>query len=133
MGPLVYDELIRGNDAVSKWTKSHYKDKLINIESPKIINCYKKVMNYVKTSTRWSNTGASQWDDPRKADPWLIAVAYFKGWTIVTLDGGNKITPPPINTKSNQEPKINAVANYFNVNTIPMYELIIKLGIKWEE
>ncbi|NLR09559.1 DUF4411 family protein [Lactobacillus sp. ZJLC28-8] len=90
---------------------------------------YSDIMDWLGDSERWSPAGISTWQDPDKADPWLIATAKVNQQTIVTMDGNGRATLPEIGSLSKREPKINAVANQFDVQTITLYELLDVLNL----
>jgi len=71
----------------------------------------------------------AQWQLPDKADPWLIATAMVNHQTIVTLDGNGRAFMPNVGSLSKQEPKIDAVARQFDVQTVTIYELLDRLKL----
>lgn len=127
MTSFVYNE-IKYPDDLAVWTKNTFQKQII-VPTPEIISVYSDVMDWITQSKRWSAAGISEWQVPDKADPWLIATAKVNGQTIVTLDGNGRATMPNIGSDSKKEPKINAVANQFNVSTMTIYELLEKLNL----
>lgn len=127
MTTFVYDE-VKYPESLAHWTTTAFKTDQIQPTEPSI-QVYRRVMNWITTSTRWSPAGIAQWQSPYKADPWLIATAKINRQTIVTMDGNGHATMPDIGALSGKEPKINAVATQFGVTTIPIYVLLEQLHL----
>lgn len=127
MSILVYNE-IQYPDSLVNWTQKKFKNEQIT-PNTEIIDVYNDVMEWVTNSTRWDDAGFSQWQLPDKADPWLVATAKVNHQIIVTFDGNGRAASPDLNSYSKREPKINSVAEHFNVKTITMYELLDQLQL----
>lgn len=128
MTGLVYNE-IKYPDELKNWTIDVFENEQIGLTQD-IVSEYSEVMDWITDSTRWNEAGISEWQNPDKADPWLIATAKINNQTIVTLDGGGNVSLPNINSLSKKEPKISAVAAHFGVRTITMYELLLELKLR---
>lgn len=128
MTSFVYHE-IKYPDSLVDWTKGCYQKAQLK-PTPEIIAAYREVMDWVTHSTRWNAAGLAEWQDPDKADPWLIATAKVNHQVIVTLDGNGRATMPDVGAQSKREPKIAAVAKEFGVDTLTIYELLRQLNLK---
>lgn len=127
MTTLVYRE-INYPDGLVAWTQATFKQNQIQVSS-EIIVAYDEIMDWLSNSERWSPAGISEWQKADKADPWLIATAKVSHQTIVTMDGNGRATLLDVSSFSGKEPKINAVADQFKVQTITLYELLDKLNL----
>lgn len=126
---------IKSPDMLVKWVDSFNKQRIIKVDQ-QAVNEYRNVINRIVKLKYWTESGISQWTaSPTKADPWLIAMAIVHNCTIVTMDGiTNRIGQsrkirglPNKNSPSSVEPKIAPVANLFGIETITIYELLVKL------
>ena len=97
----VFDELKRIEDDLSKWAKKHQKMfiELDEEQLHEIIKILEKFPNLI---------------DPSKtipeADPFIIALAKGRGWTVVTSEQHR--------TSSDARPKIPDVCDYYDVKCI---------------
>lgn len=115
----VYNELVPKNDALSVWAKKNYKNSVIVADT--FFDEYRQVADYLRNSGLWTNAGYEQWTrDYTKADPWLIACALNRGYTIVTDE---KMTGPNGKASPN-EPKIPFVAKQLGVKTASFWTLL---------
>ncbi|WP_317696594.1 DUF4411 family protein [Xylocopilactobacillus apis] len=117
-------------DELVTWVKEKHQKNEIEINE-EIISVYNKLIKWVRNCSRWSEAGFAEWQKPEKADPWLIAIAKVNDFTIVTLDGNLRTSLPDKKSFSNKEPKISAVANRYEVSTIPMYELLKEMELSF--
>lgn len=127
MTSFVYAEIKYPNDLVT-WTKKTYQKEIV-VPNKDIIKAYSEIMDWITQSKRWGAAGIAKWQNPDKADPWLIATAKVNKQTIVTLDGNGRATLPNLGIASGKEPKINAVAEHFKVPTMTIYELLEQLNL----
>lgn len=127
MTSLVYAEL-QYPDTLVNWAWTAFSSDLLE-PTEEVILAYSQVMSWVTTATRWNTAGIAQWQNPDKADPWLIAMAMVNHQAIVTLDGNGCAFMPDKHAFSKQEPKISAVAELFGVATLTIYELLDKLRL----
>jgi len=127
MTSFVFKEILYP-ETLAHWAKVTFKENLI-LPSPEIIMAYSHVMDWISQANRWSAAGVAQWQLPDKADPWLIATAMVNHQTIVTLDGNGRAFMPNVGSLSKQEPKIDAVARQFDVQTVTIYELLDRLKL----
>ena len=127
MTSFVYREILFPDNLVT-WTHETFKQNLI-LPNHEIITSYNDIMDWITQSTRWNTAGIASWQDPDKADPWLIATAKINHQIIVTMDGNGHASMPDIGSLSKQEPKIAAVATQFDVQTITIYDLLDTLNL----
>lgn len=127
MTTFVYHE-IQYPDNLVNWTQGTFKQSLIK-PSQEIVAEYSEIMDWVTNCKRWNAAGISKWQSPDKADPWLIATAQVNQQVIVTMDGNGHAFMPNDGVLSKQEPKIDAVARQFGVQTMTIYELLEKLQL----
>jgi len=127
MTSFVFNEILYPENLVD-WAKRTFQQELI-LPDPQIIVAYGHVMDWISNANRWNAAGIAEWQQPDKADPWLIATAMVNHQMIVTLDGNGRAFMPDVGTLSKQEPKIDAVARQFDVQTITVYELLSRLKL----
>ena len=122
---LVNKELAIGKDKLTEWIeKTHFN--VCNVNDALILANYGEVLQYIQESDYYSNRALASWSQKDTADPWLIAAAKAKGYTIVTFEtpsGGLNANTP------NNNPKIPDVAQKFGVKTVNLYEMIRALHI----
>lgn len=82
-----------------------------------------KILNHIK------NLLFLEWSREEVADPWIISSAIINGYTIVTLE----VPSSGLSDKNpNRKAKIPDVAKAFNVETINLFEMMRRLGIRIE-
>ena len=57
---------------------------------PEIIAKYTEVLTHLQTNPCYQEAALREWSKATVADPWLIAAAAVKGYTIITLETPNK-------------------------------------------
>lgn len=98
----VYDELIRGGDALSDWIEHINPITVVSHKEPNIIKKYGDILTYIQTSGFYKTKALTEWADINVADPWLIACADVLQYTIVTFEkpnGNLSKTSPSAHTK----------------------------------
>lgn len=82
-----------------------------------------KTQNYIR------NQLFLEWSREEVADPWIISSAAINNYTIVTLE----VSSGSLSDKNpNKRAKIPDVAKVFGVDTINLFEMMRRLGIKIE-
>lgn len=111
----------------SKWLKDNYKGDYL--KHGEFAQSWSEVINYVdscgyyKSEAIMSDRG---WGNVRIADPWLIAIAKEKGYTIVT----DEIKNPNLNLKNpSKSVKIPDVCHGMGVRCITMNQFFEKVGL----
>ncbi len=99
----VYDEMKDAGDDLSKWAKRHENTGFFMPDDATDIQAaYQVVANHVQqTTTRLNFRATALPEFLSGADPWLIAAAYARGGTVVTLeqnipDRRNKVLIPVV-------------------------------------
>ena len=117
----VFDELSKGNDDLSNWAKSDFKEFFEPTDIEQVLILYKEIFSSAQDNKQY-NTAAKN-DFAKAADGWLIAYAKYKEATIVTHEVFDK----------NRKNKIQIpnICEDFNINYINTFELLRELGIKF--
>ncbi len=111
---VVYDELSARDDDLLRWAKEHKQmfHELNEFETKKVIEIMKRYPKWV-----------DHYKEKEVADPFIIALALGKGWTVVTSEKPN-LNP--------EKPKIPDVCKEYNVNCINLLELFREVGWKYD-
>jgi hypothetical protein len=113
---MVYDEIVRTDDDLSKWLKS--SNIPIRKIDAQVTSCLKEIYSAdPKHKYLVDNTKARS-----LADPWVIAHALREGATVVTKE--EKVT-----AVNSTRIKIPNVCEKMNVSWMNDFQLIIELGI----
>ena len=124
---MVKDEINKGQDDLTDWINNEKGLVVCNHVTIEIIGKYQEVLQYVQTSGYYKEQALKTWAQGNIADPWLIAAAAVKGYTIITDEvssgGLSKKTP-------NKNAKIPDVAKNFNVKTNNLFYMMRELEIK---
>ena len=116
---LVYDELVgKSDDELSEWARDRRGGPLFVQPSSSVQSALTQVADYV-TSRYEPNQAA---DFLRGADAWVIAHAIAEGGRVVTLE--TKVSP------SSTKAKIPNVCERFDVEWIPMFEMLRELRMR---
>lgn len=130
---VVYDEVNKGNDDLSKWL-SKVAPQRIKRGQGDVLAIYTQILNYIRTGATPSgqplyNTAAlSAWSQNDIADPWLVATAKAKGYTLVSLETPN----PSLGTSVTKKVKIPDVAKKFGVKCCNLFEMMRALHFQFK-
>ncbi len=123
---LAYNEVLAGNDQLTQWITSVTGIAILDHKESSIVSKYGEVMNYISNSPYYSSAAVRKWAGPNIADPWLIAAASAKDYTIITFEQTAGIIS--LNNPSGK-PKIPDIANAFHVNCKNLFEFMRKEGV----
>lgn len=125
---MVKNEIDKGQDELQQWMKEKQDDfQNCNHIDPGIISKYAQVMQYIHECGFYNEKGLESWAKNDVADPWLIAAAASKGYTLITFEQ----SAGPLNSKNKSgKVKIPDVASYFGVEVHNLYYMMRQLGIK---
>lgn len=123
---VVKDEIEKGDDALSLWSKELSVARLIDRRQPQIISHYSNILNYIQTSGFYSSYALAEWSNVNEADPWLIATAKETGYILVTFETSagalSKKTP-------SKRCKIPDICNAFQVKYDNLFSMMRILSI----
>lgn len=122
----IKNEIENQKDILSDWLKKVTYNKLPT-NSNDILKAYREVLNYVKTCGYYKESAVMEWAKINVADPWLIAAAKTKGYTIITFEVPNLNLNEKIQSK---RAKIPDVARHFGVKCENLFYLVRQLEIK---
>ena len=125
---MVKTELEKGDDELTAWIHNNENMLIVCSHiSSDIIAQYREVLRYIQTCGYYTERALNAWAQTDSADPWLVAAAAARGFTIITDEAS-------AGTMSAKTPsriaKIPDVARHFGVNTQSLYYMMRKLGIK---
>lgn len=125
---MVKSEIDKGHDELQKWIKEKQDDFVgCNHVDSEIISKYAEVMQYIQGCGLYNQKGLDSWAKNDVADPWLVATAMAKGYTLITFEQTAGIMSPK--NKSGKV-KIPDVANHFGVRVHNLYYMMRQLGIR---
>lgn len=123
----VYDEIIRGGDALSTWLVSHKENFcFLSTQDERLLEAYGQIIQYLADSPLYQELAVRNWSSIQVADPWLIAAAKVFGYKIVTFERGdlpNKNSPA-------KNPKIPVVGNHFGVECESLFSYLSHMKMK---
>lgn len=114
---LVYGELVKGRDELSKWIQLRNRDYFIEPDE-NVQSIYQQIADYVNRQFPQHHVE----EFLRGADPWVIAQAKAEDAIVVT----HEVLVPSDSTKI----KIPNICKYFGVSHIGLYQMIRNLGAK---
>ena len=118
---MVKAEILQGNDSLKDWMESLSIANYIDHKDPGIINIYSSVLTHIQFNRCYKIAALNEWAKVNVADPWLIAAAKVKGYTIITFEGSNK----GLNSRNPSKiAKIPDVAKEFNVKTENLFYMM---------
>jgi len=127
---MVKEEIHRGQDQdeLKNWlsrTESEFED--CSHVDGEIIAKYAEIMQYIQTCGYYNEKGLNEWARNDIADPWLIAVAAVKDYTVITFE-----EPAGYLSTKNRSGKVKMpdVAKYFGVRVQNLYYMMRQLHIK---
>lgn len=122
---MVKAEILQGTDELQEWFSTIDIGEYIDRRESDILVSYSKVLQHVQENPCYKQSALQEWAKASVADPWLIATAMSRGYTIVTFEVCN-------NNLSVKQPSKNAkipdVARCFGVQTITLYEMMRALS-----
>lgn len=125
---MVKNEIDKGQDDLQKWIMERQDDfQVCNHVDPEIIPKYAEVMQYIHECGFYNEKGLESWARNDVADPWLIAAAAAKGYTLITFEQ----SAGSLNEKNKSgRVKIPDVAGRFGVKVHNLYYMMRQLGIR---
>ena len=124
---MVKAEILQGTDDLSTWMGSLEIGDFLDRRQPEIIAKYTEVLTHLQTSPCYQEAALHEWSRATVADPWLIAAAAAKGYTIITLETSNKNLSP---TNPVKRPKIPDVSRALGVDAQNLFYLMRKLNFR---
>ena len=124
---MVKAEILQSTDDLSAWMGSLVIGDYLDRRQPEIIAKYTAVLTHLQTNPCYQEAALHEWSRATVADPWLIATAAAKGYTIITLETPNKNLSPSNPTK---RPKIPDVASALEVETQNLFYLMRKSNFR---
>jgi hypothetical protein len=115
-------ELDLGKDELTKWANEEFLDYFSSSDDDDINLCFSEVMKWVSSQSQYSDAAKAKFAND--ADGWLIAYAKVKDRIIVTQE----VSSPDSVSKV----KIPDVCRPLSVSCVDTFEMLRKLGIKWE-
>lgn len=119
----VHDELLKGNDELSKWAKKTFLPYFFNTDSNEILTQYATIINWAQRQSQYEQRAKDEFYEMDNADPWLISFALTNGLTIVTHEVLNKEIKRKI--------PIPNVCEAFNIKCIDIYQMLRALNFRF--
>lgn len=113
-------------DDIQLWYEDDFKGEVIVTNNQKIVDEYVKVINFLYTNEKYSETAFLEWSMREDiADPWLIATAKACNYTVVSFEsllnynGGHPLS----------RAKIPNICQDLNVNYTSLFNMMEQLEI----
>ncbi|MDO5575181.1 MAG: DUF4411 family protein [bacterium] len=125
---VVKNEIEKGGDSLTEWITSIDGLEVLDRRDQTILANYGAVLKFLQESPLYNDKALRFWSDANVADPWLIAAASAKEYTLVTFEqSAGKIVP----TSPSGKPKIPDIAREFNVKCVNLFYFMNEMNIKW--
>jgi len=118
----VRDELLKGEDNLTDWTKRLLGHFYFSTENPSIVTKYKSIMDWLDREERYDKSARDQFAD--SADVWLISCAFAQNQILVTEE--------VYNAQIRKRVPIPNVARQFGVETVITFTMLRRLGIQFD-
>lgn len=118
----VKDEIAKGNDELATWIKSEFSNAFNSTDDQDISLQFRDIMRWAQSNIQFSREAKSEFAGV--ADGWLVAYAKSEDCIVVTQE-----THIPEITRRIPIPN---VCKAFNVEYINTFEMIRRLGIRFE-
>lgn len=123
----VKNEVLQGKDKLREWMEHIDIGNYIDHREPQILQQYGEVLSFIQGEKCYKTAALAEWARGSSADPWLIATAKVKDYTIITFETHN-------NNLSTWNPskraKIPDVADAFGVRADNLYYMMRALDFK---
>lgn len=122
---LVKSEIMQGNDKLKEWMAEIEIGQLIDRRDGAILALYGSVLQHVQNNPCYKPAALAEWARGTVADPWLIATAAAKKFTLITFEDANKGLNP---RNPSRNAKIPDVAREFGVKTENLFYMMRELN-----
>lgn len=122
---LVREELKKGDEELKSWINDQ-EIEIVSHEDSFFFSKYREIIQYIQNNPCYTESALHEWSRLDVADPWLIAVAAVKGYTLITFEKGNSNLNKNYPSKNPKNPD---VACEFEVETKDLFYMMEKLGI----
>jgi len=117
---LVAHEVSKGTDtSLGSWM-SELNIAPLDRRSPDILTSYGKVMTHIQTSGLYTSRALTTWSGGDHADPWIVATAAARNYTVVTFEQPNH----SLGTSLSSRPRIPDVCKEFGLTCISLYQFM---------
>lgn len=79
-------QMKKKKDDIQNWLESQPISIKTKTNTMSILNKYSDVLNHLQSSEKYTDDALREWSDVKIADPWLIATALEKNYTIVSFE-----------------------------------------------
>ena len=122
---LVKNEILQGNDQLKEWMADIEIGHFIDRRDSNILALYGSVLQHVQNNPCYKPAALAEWARGAVADPWLIATAAAKDFTLITFEEANKGLNP---RNPSRNAKIPDVAREFSVKTENLFYMMRELN-----
>lgn len=126
---VVKSEIEKGEDSLTEWLTSIKELVILDRREQSILLKYSAVLKFLQDSPLYSDKALRAWSDVNVADPWLIATASVKGYTLVTFEQSAGIISPQ---NPSGKPKIPDIAREFGVKCVNLFYFMKIMKITWK-
>ena len=116
---MVANEIYKGKDILANWLTAIDVSPL-DRRSPDILTCYGKILTHIQESTLYTERALASWSESNHADPWIVATATARKYTVITFEQSN----PSLGINPTSKPKIPDVCREFGVSCVSLYSFL---------
>jgi hypothetical protein len=120
----VKKEIDKEKDQLAEWAENKFKHAFLSSDDETVAVNFGRLMNWVQRQSQFRDEAKTEFADEKVADGWLIAYAMAKGLVLVTLE--------QLNPHIKRKVPIPNVCQAFGVKYITPFEMLRKLGIRFE-
>jgi hypothetical protein len=125
---VVKNEVDKGEDELTDWINSIENLNILDRRDRDILLKYSEVLKFLQDSPLYNDKALRSWSEQSVADPWLIAAASAKGYTLVTFEqSAGALSPKGPSWK----PKIPDIAQAFGVKCVNIFYFMRQMNIVW--
>jgi len=122
---VVVKEISKGKDDLAAWLGT-ITTSYVDRRSPDILASYAKVLNHIQTSGYYTERALATWSGAI-ADPWIIATADARKYTVVTFEQPNS----SLGTSLSSKPKIPDICRELDVKYVSLYQFMNACGFSF--
>lgn len=122
-------EILKGNDELTEWMRKFDDSVFLDQrQDALILQGYAKVLQHIESSPYYKESALREWSRDTVADPWLIATAGAKQYTLISLEvsAGSRSAVKPARMA-----KIPDVCRDLQVECHDLFYMMRCLGIKF--
>lgn len=124
---MVKNEILQGKDCLKDWIEKISMGNYVDRRDEVILKYYADILQYIQNNACYKTSAVAEWAKESVADPWLIATAKARHYTLITFEVPNG----GLNSRNpSKKAKIPDIATVFGVKTENIFYMMRILGFK---